>query len=118
MTPPSAYAAVPANCANSFFGLPVWYQYLTIDPLTCTVVPGQSNVPSLVILGFIAIAVRLAGVLAVFMIIWGGYKLIFSDGSSDQVAGARKTILNAVIGLIIVILATPFVNFIAGRLSS
>lgn len=118
MNSPSVYAAVPANCAKSFFGIPVWYQYLNIDPATCTVLPGQANLPALVILGFIAIAVRLAGVLAVFMIIWGGYKLIFSDGSSDQVAGARKTILNAVIGLIIVILATPFVNFIAGRLSS
>lgn len=114
----SALALVPPECSNSFFGLPPWYQYLNIEPTNCSIVPGQSNVPVLVILGVIAIAIRLAGILAVFMIIWGGYKFIFSDGNSDQVAGARKTILNAVIGLIIVILATPLVNFIASRLSS
>lgn len=113
-----AQSSTSSSCSTTFFGLPTWYQYLNLDPENCRVLDNQQNVPALIILGFISIAIRLAGILAVFMIIWGGYKFIFSDGNSDQVAGARKTILNAVIGLIIVILATPLVNFVAGRLSA
>jgi hypothetical protein len=115
---PGVSAAEMNGCAKSFFGIPVWYQYLGTDNgKDCNVNTDQKNVPALVVLGFIDIALYLAGILAVLMIIWGGYKFILSDGSPDQIAGGRKTILNAVIGLLIAIFSAQIVRFVASKLS-
>lgn len=43
----------------------------------------------------------LVGALAVIMIIVGGIQYITSGGSSDKVSGAKKTILYAVVGIIL-----------------
>jgi len=117
---PSQVAFAAADNCTSKFGIPTWYRYL---PTTskCEVKDKDLNsktVFPLIILGAIDIALWLAGLLAVFMILWGGYKFILSDGNPDQIAGARKTILNAVIGLVIAIFAAQVVKFIASRLSS
>lgn len=115
---PVAYAA--NNCSNTFFGIPTWYQYLPKSQQNsdCTYkFKDINNAFSLVILGLIDIALFFAGFLAVVMIIWGGYEFIFSNGSPDQIAKARKTILNAVIGLVIAIFAAQIVRFIASKLS-
>jgi hypothetical protein len=52
------------------------------------------------------------GVIAVIMIIWGGFKYITSGGDSNQVASARNTIIYAIVGLIIVALAQFIVRFV------
>jgi len=115
---PVTYAAADMHeCDRNFFGVPPWYKYLgTNNGKDCQVKTNQPNVAGLVILGFIDIGLFLAGILAVIMIIWGGYKFILSDGNTDQIAGGRKTILNAVIGLIIVIFSAQIVNFIGTKL--
>lgn len=107
------------KCSKSFFGLPTWYKYLQLDEANdCAVkTDGVENVPAKVILGLIDIALFLAGLLAVVMIIWGGYLFIFGNGDPGQITNARKTILNAVIGLAIAILASQIVRFVAYLLS-
>ncbi len=117
---PLALAKAGDKCSdNEFFGLPTWYKYLELDEANnCTVITdGVENVPAKVILGVIDIALFLAGLLAVIMIIWGGYLFIFSNGEPGQIANARKTILNAVIGLVIAIFASQIVRFVAYLLS-
>lgn len=52
------------------------------------------------------------GVVAVIMIILGGFKYITSGGDSGNVTGAKNTILYAVIGLVIVALAQIIVRFV------
>lgn len=52
------------------------------------------------------------GVVAVIMIMIGGLRYITSGGASDRVAGAKNTILYAVIGLIVVALAQVIVRFV------
>jgi hypothetical protein len=52
------------------------------------------------------------GVVAVIMIIWGGFKYITSGGSDTSVASAKKTILFALIGLVIVALSQLIVKFV------
>jgi hypothetical protein len=53
----------------------------------------------------------LAGVIAVVYLIWGGYQYITSAGGEGSEAG-KKTIINAIIGLIIVIAAFAIANYI------
>jgi hypothetical protein len=54
----------------------------------------------------------LIGVIAVIMIIIGGFRYITSAGSADRVKAAQQTILYAVIGLVIVALAQVIVRFV------
>ncbi len=54
------------------------------------------------------------GIIAVIVIIIGGIRYTTSGGDSGQVSGAKNTILYAIIGLIIAILAYAIVNFVIG----
>jgi hypothetical protein len=55
------------------------------------------------------------GVVAVIMVIVGGFKYITSNGDSGNVSGAKNTILYAVIGLVVVALAQFIVRFVLNR---
>lgn len=52
------------------------------------------------------------GAVAVIMIIVGGFKYVTSGGDSSGVTSAKNTILYAVIGLIVAVLAFALVNFV------
>ena len=55
------------------------------------------------------------GIVAVIMIIWGGFKYITSGGDSGNISAAKNTILFAIVGLIIVALAQIIVRFVLSR---
>ena len=71
------------------------------------------NVKSLpdVVLIILNIVIGLVGFIAVIFIIIGGISYMTSSGESAKVEKAKKTILYAVIGLVICILASAIVNF-------
>jgi hypothetical protein len=52
------------------------------------------------------------GIVAVIMIIVGGFKYITSGGDSGNITSAKNTIVYAVIGIIIVVLAQVIVKFV------
>ena len=52
------------------------------------------------------------GMVAVIMIIIGGIRYTTSNGESAQIQAAKNTILYAVIGLVIAMLAFAIVNFV------
>lgn len=54
------------------------------------------------------------GVIAVIMIIIGGIRYVLSAGDSSQITSAKNTVLYAVIGLVVAILAYAIVNFVIG----
>lgn len=54
----------------------------------------------------------LVGVVAVIMIIFGGFRYIVSGGSAEKVTAAKNTILYGIVGLIIVALAQVIVRFV------
>jgi len=54
----------------------------------------------------------LIGVVAVIMIIFGGFRYITSGGNDTSVTSAKNTILYAIIGLVIVALAQLMVRFV------
>lgn len=106
-----------ADCkGGDFFGLPTWFKYLKFDD-NCNPITSQGSVAFLVMLAIADILLWAAGFLAVVFVIFGGFKFITSQGEPQQIAGARKTILNALIGLAIAVLAAQLVSFIARALS-
>lgn len=60
----------------------------------------------------------IVGVVAVIMIIVGGFRYITSGGSDTGVTGAKNTILYAIIGLIIVALAQVLVRFVLSKVTN
>lgn len=54
----------------------------------------------------------IVGVISVIMLIWGGIRYIISGGDSKKVTDAKNTVLYAIIGLIICLLAYAIVKFV------
>ncbi len=60
----------------------------------------------------------IVGVVAVIMIIIGGFRYITSGGTDTSVASAKNTILYAIIGLIIVALAQILVRVVLNKVAN
>jgi hypothetical protein len=60
----------------------------------------------------INVLLYIIGAVAVIMIVIGGLRYTISNGDSSQITGAKNTILYAVVGLVVAILAYAIVNFI------
>lgn len=73
---------------------------LTFDPLTSQI----TNIVNTLIF--------VAGIIAVIFIIIGGVRYITSQGDEKGIESAKNTILYAVIGLVVVVLAFAIVNFV------
>lgn len=54
----------------------------------------------------------IVGAIAVIMIVIGGLRYVISGGDSSQVQAAKNTILYALVGVIVAILAYAAVNFV------
>ena len=59
----------------------------------------------------------LIGAISVIMIIYGGIRYTTSGGDAKNVTAAKDTILYAVVGLVVAILAYAIVNFVITRLT-
>lgn len=56
----------------------------------------------------------IVGAVSVIMIIIGGLRYVTSGGNSASVSAAKNTILYAVVGIVIAILAYALINFVIG----
>lgn len=56
------------------------------------------------------------GVIFTIMIIFGGLQYISSAGNKDRIAGAKKTLTFAIIGLLLVILSEVIIGIVANFL--
>lgn len=63
------------------------------------------------------IALYLIGAISVLMLIYGGIRYTISGGDSKNVTAAKNTILYAIVGIIVAILAFAIVNFVITSLT-
>ena len=63
-------------------------------------------------------ALYLSGAIAVIFVIVGGYRYLTAGGSEETATKARQTVINALIGLVIIILAYVIVNAVASFIQS
>ncbi len=57
----------------------------------------------------------IAGVVSVIFIIIGGYKYVISQGNPGDVEKAKGTIIYAIVGLVITMMAFAIVQLVAGE---
>lgn len=110
--------ASAANCEQSFLGIPPWYRGLTkeVDG-DCVIqspeeVGGLNNFIWLIVLNVIQMAVSALIIVTTFFILYGGFLYLTGGALPAQLEKARKTILNAVIGLVICLAAVALTNLV------
>ena len=69
------------------------------------------------ITGIIRIGLSLLGIIAVVIILAGGFKWMTAGGNEDKVGEARKMIISGVIGLAIIMSAFAIANFVISSLA-
>lgn len=57
-------------------------------------------------------ALSFIGIVAVIMIMWGGFKWVTAAGNSGKISDAKDTIYNAIIGLVLALLSWTMLNVI------
>lgn len=125
----TASAQVADECkTGSFLGFPTWYAYLEVGKKAndkCAIIgPKDKDTNKFsfklalprIVLAVIEIMLRIAGIVTVGFVIFGGFKYITSQGEPEALKNAQSTIINALIGMAITILAVTMVTFIGGRL--
>jgi hypothetical protein len=122
---PQTVAAANEKCEVSILGIPPWYQGLVVQETdgSCSIQgPGSGNNLDLsgfiwrVVLNVIEIALYLVGYIAVFFVLYGGFQFLTGGDNPSKVEQARKTIFNALVGLVISIGSVVVVNLIFGIL--
>lgn len=76
---------------------------------------GQSEDGDTLVKNIIDLLFYAAGVVAVIAIIYGGIKFIVADGDASKIKGGRDTIMYAVIGLLVALMAYAIVGFVLDR---
>jgi len=111
---------VMAGCDDSFLTFPPWYRGLT--KADCSLVKpkvdggvGDIELATfvwIIILNILAILFSLVGYLALGFVIFGGYLYVMARGDSSRIVKGKKTVISALVGLVICILASLAVHTI------
>jgi hypothetical protein len=125
VAPQTASAALDDSCNNNgkswFMGFPAWYRGLTdsdcniLNPNDAKV-GGLSNFIWRVALNLLEITVVAATYLSAFYFLFGGWMFIISQGKPEGAAKARSIMTMAALGLILLLSAIVFINFIFDRI--
>jgi len=109
------------NCVTTVLGMPVWYKYLEVDPVSCDVIATDGlldgNIPWLISAAILEMLLRVATYAAVVMIFWGGFQIMTSSGNSESVGKGRDKILNGIYGFIIAMMAVSVVSYAVSSLT-
>ena len=117
--PGTTFAQTACDKKGTIITLKPWYYGLTEEVGgKCQIKsPGstaaeQQKFTTRIILTVVEDLLQIAAYVTVAFIIFGGFKYMTSAGSPDQAAKAMKTILNAVIGMVVALGSIALVNFV------
>lgn len=115
------------DCEKRLLGIPPWYRGMTKEqpnPSTgqqeCVIKGpgvGEDNIQNYVLklaLNIVEILVVVTGYIAFFFLLYGGFQFLTGGSNPSQTVNARKTMLNAIIGLVIALGAVGITNLIFG----
>lgn len=105
-----------AACDSRVLGIPPWYRGLT-EGSECAIkspdaAGGLSAFIWTIVLNIIEMTLVITAYVAAFFILYGGFQFMTGGANPSMVEKARKTILNAVIGLAISMGAIAITNLI------
>ena len=115
-----APVASAADCNSHFLGLPAWYDNLPKEPAgSCNIKSPQNDADVkayvwAIVFNVIGLIMGLIGYLSICFIMWGGIQYMTAQGDPGAVAKGKKTITNAITGLIICMTASIISGSISG----
>ena len=110
VVPTVALAVAPAASAESDFTLTNGVSSARGEGVSET-----ASDPQTLVKQFVNIFLFAVGALSVIMLIWGGIRYTTSAGDSNKVKAAKNTVLYAIVGLVIAILAYAIVNMVIDK---
>lgn len=117
---PAHYVAAAdgeATCTSHFLGLRAWYDGLTEANCNVKSPSGDEETKIFVwtvVLNITSMILGIAGYLAIGLVIWGGFQYMLAQGDPGKLAKGKKTVTNAVIGLVV----TMSASIISGTIAS
>ena len=121
-------SSASAACNTRMLTFPAWYNNLTTGSGSdCRVkspadfdakdtAKGLITYVSIIALNVLEILLQLVVYICAGFIIYAGFLYIIAQGEASAIASAKKTILNALIGMVVALIAVFAVGFIAGRI--
>lgn len=109
-----------AACEGRVLGIPPWYRGITNEnPPKCDLkspdeLGGISSYVWVIVLNIIEMAIVIVAYIAVFFILYSGFLYITGGSNPSQLENAKKSLTNAVIGLVIAMSAIAINNLIFG----
>ena len=103
-----ALTPVVASAANTDFGFNTFESELAL---------GTDTNLNATIAKIINVALSLLGIVAVVIILIGGFKYMVAGGNDEKTSEARKLIFSGIIGLAIILSAFAIAKFVLGSLS-
>ena len=110
-----------AGCENRVLGVPPWYRGLTegtypdckiISPTSLGEEDGLGKFIWRIVLNVIEMAIVIVAYIAIFFILYGGFLFLTGGALPGQIEKARKTIRDAIIGLVIAMGAIAITNLV------
>lgn len=119
-TPQPVSAAV--ECEGRVLGIPPWYRGLTGSSPECAIqgpdqlFSGDEDALSKfiwrIVLNVVEMAIVIVAYISIFFILYGGFLYLTGGAIPAQLEKARKSIFNAVIGLVIAMAAIALTNLV------
>ena len=87
-----------------------------LDPRIGTALGSGTQDVRVTIATIVKSAMSLLGIVAVLIILYGGFKWMTSQGSEEGVGEAKKIIIAGIIGLVIILMAYAIASFVISNL--
>lgn len=81
----------------------------------CSSTPANGTDLNSIVKAVINIMSAIVGIVAVIMLIVGGFKYVTSNGDSSAISSAKSTITYALVGVVIAVLAQAIVQFVLAK---
>ena len=110
---PVAVASSASAATNPFGGVDC---SKASDAAVCKTTGGDPVAGKSGVLGKITTFIALiAGVAALIMLVWGGITYIASSGDAEQTSRAKKTIIYALVGLVVIAAGQAIINLVLSK---
>ena len=117
--PPSPTRHSGGACpGRTLLGIPSWDRGICLDETESLSSVFEGKTSLILATNVITILVSIAGLVAVAFVIVGGFLYVLSSGNAEKAKSARQTIIHALVGLVIAVMARVLVEVIWRNLTS
>lgn len=112
-----SFSAVPVAHAQQDPNI-IWGENVTQEDIGEAIGLGDTEDPRIIAANVIRVLLGFLGIIAVIIILFGGFKWMTAGGNEEKVGEARKLMVQGIIGLIIILAAWGIASFVVEAIFS